>query len=225
MKNKNVVFFDFDKTIVNIDSFFDFLKFSSNKEIYLFIFYNFPILLTKLIGKNWRLNFKNKLWEYFYDLNKEEVQKYCNYYFEENIDKILHKNSIETLKLFSEKDFDIYIISATANILIESFRDILKKKYNINVIANGSEYYFDKNNETKINSLKNSENKINIKIKTNHYGKKKEEIINKIILNNDYTFSFAYGDSKGDKYMLKWCDKGYIGKDVMNKAIIDIKIF
>ena len=191
MDKKNIAFFDFDGTIIDSDSFIEFIIMSRGR----FSFYKGIFLLSPSLLK-YKLNLipnyiaKEKLFSYFFkDMDENEFNNYARKYSLNQIDKIVKEEAKKKIEWHKRCGDEVVIVSAS----IENWIEPWCRANNVNLIA------------TKI--------KIRDGIITgeflskNCYGIEKANRIKKIYNLNLYKSKFAYGDSSGDIEMLNLADK------------------
>jgi len=177
--------FDFDGTITNSDSMFEFLKsIYKKKSFYFLLLKSVPIFIKFNLGIISRDEFKEKfLLNFFSKFSKNYIEikanKFANDY--KTYVKISAINYIENLK--KDKNNEISIVSASLDIWIKP----IAEKMGVNSITTIST--FNKNSFTGISGK-------------NCWGEEKVSRIKSIYNLKDFTEIYAYGDSKGDYQML-----------------------
>lgn len=197
---KNIVIFDFDKTITKKDSFNDFLKYTHGKSKFYFTMFckTIWILLYKLHFIT-NAKVKTKIFQAFYK-NKEyeKYKKDCNDYVNNRLNEIIREEMKDLIKDYYEKKYDLVILSA-------SFKEWL-------------EPWAKKNNFSKVicSSFTLNKNIIEgIILESNScYGKNKCNMLKKNISNIlNYDSIIAYGDSKSDKHFMNLANEAYLIKN------------
>tara|TARA_B110000093_G_C12951551_1_gene402862 strand:+ start:1350 stop:1928 length:579 start_codon:yes stop_codon:yes gene_type:complete len=180
MKNKNIVVFDFDGTLIKGDSIKLYCKWISFSLLDFILRYHFRFRLIKL--------FKFK-----YDLKHERVKYYHKKQLKKKLDinefnsilkDHLFKDSLAILKS-DQLNFEVYVVSASFSEIIESFCVNFLK---VNLITNNIENY---NTLTDINS----KHKVSA-LSTNIKG--------------DYNIVRGYGNSSGDFDFMNISDKAFL---------------
>lgn len=185
-KNKVIALFDFDGTITNRDSLFDFIHFVvGTKKFILGFIILFPTLLSFKFNFIKNHEAKQKVLTYFFKgmLDKDFKNfgdKYCN----TKLKKILNKKALNKIIWHKKNDHEIVIVSAS----IEDWLIKWSSENDLKLIATRLE---------KINGIVTG----NFSTK-NCYGVEKVHRIKKSFNLDDYDYIYAYGDSKGDKEML-----------------------
>ncbi|WKN42947.1 HAD-IB family hydrolase [Tunicatimonas pelagia] len=192
-QTKNIAFFDFDGTITNRDSFIDFIIFYHGKWVaYLGLLRLLPFLLAykvKLIP-NWRA--KEKVLTYFFEGEPTATfQQGCDQYATERIPPITRVGALQALQKHHDLGNDIYLVSASP----ENWLSAWCQQKGIKLIASRLEVIDDK---------------LTGKLRGNNcYGAEKVARIHQEIDLSDYEGVYAYGDSSGDREMLRLADYAY----------------
>ena len=178
--------FDFDGTISNSDSMFEFLKMIYNKSsFYFLIIKSLPIFIKYHLGiiskdnfkEMFLINFLSKFSKNFLTLNAK--------IFVKNYEGNLKKSALKYIKnLKKDKENEITIVSASLDIWITP----IAKNLGINPISTVSNF-----NNNSFSGIKGK----------NCWGKEKVSRIQTIYDLKEYSEIYAYGDSSGDFEMLK----------------------
>ena len=196
-KRETIVVFDFDGTITRKDTLFEFIKFSKgNRQFYFgfMLFLPLTIAMKLKIFPNWKI--KQSLFSYFYkDVSIEDFNNWCKK-FSFEIDKIVRPKAIETLKFHENNDDKIVIISAS----IENWIKFWAEKAGVDTVL-----------ATKIETDEKSVITGSFSTK-NCYGQEKVNRLLSEFPNRDKYQLIAYGDSRGDKELIDFADKGYYNK-------------
>ena len=191
---KTIVAFDFDGTLTKKDSFIKFIKFSKGNTVF---YKKLPVLF--LIWIAFRLNLtkrdaaKEKVFSIFFKgMSLVEFNKHCSL-FSKEIDKLLRKDAVKTINKYLKDDIILVIISASIKNWIQPWA------YNndINIVLS-TELEVDSNGllSGKFSSL-------------NCRGKEKvNRLIDKFPNREAYEL-IVYGDSSGDRELIKFADKKY----------------
>ncbi len=188
-----IAFFDFDGTLTYKDTMLDFIRFMvGTKRFILGIFRCAPMLLAFKLG----FVSNNRAKEYFLTHFLEGVDEQ---YFKESakryslsqIDSLLRPKAIERIKWHKEQGDYIVIVSAS----MKSWLAPWCSREGVALISTALEF---------------SKGKCTGKLETpNCYGEEKvKRILHEYDLNN-YTETYAYGDTSGDKPMLSLVDHAY----------------
>ena len=177
--------FDFDGTLTNKDTLFDFLQFSF-PESYKWGFIKFiPLfLLTKFkildAGK-----VKERFISYFMKgKSRSEIETLSQNYFEARKSSIFRPKALEYIKDLAHET-DKYIVTASLDIWVKPF----SKYLGVRLISTEAEFKED------IFTGKFATHNCNNKQKV-------ERIVKEIQL-SQFNEVYAFGDTKGDKYMLE----------------------
>ena len=182
--NEKLYLFDFDGTLTNKDSLFDFLKFSFpqsfNKKFVLF-FLLFILVKIKIM-KAGRVK-EIFISSFLKGKSAVEIKKMAELYFESRKDTLIREKAKKYLKDIPA-EYNKYIVTASLDIWVEPFADFLGAR----LIATQAQFV---------------DGVFTGKFATpNCNGKEKiVRIISEIQLSK-YKELYAFGDSKGDKYML-----------------------
>lgn len=191
-----IAVFDFDGTITQKDTLLEFIKFSKGKWSFLkgFLYYSPLLVAYKLrLYPNWKV--KQKIFSYFFKDMKYEVFCQLGLKFKEKINNIVKEAQIEKLTKHLEHGDTVYVISASIEEWILPWCHDFGK---INVLG------------TKIEVI---DGIITGKLQTkNCYGQEKVNRLLEKEPNRDSYYLYAYGDSKGDKEILAFADKGFLCK-------------
>jgi HAD superfamily hydrolase (TIGR01490 family) len=194
---KNIVVFDFDGTITGKDTLIEFIKFSAGKRKLYFGFLLFSPLLVAMKLKlypNWKV--KQQLFSYFY--KGVSIRQFNNWgsEFSSEIDKIVYAKAMETIKSHKEKNDKIVIISAS----IENWIKPWAEKTGIDMVL-ATKIETDKNNLL-----------TGLFLTKNCYGQEKVNRFSELFPDRKDFEIIAYGDSRGDKELIKFADKGFYNK-------------
>lgn len=188
-----LAFFDFDGTITTKDSLVDFIQYAVGKpNYYLGILKLGPMLVAhsiKLIpnhiAKENLISYFFKDWsiEYFTDISEQ--------YSLEKIDKITRPEAIKEIKWHQEQGHEVVIVSASIECWLKPWCD----KHHIALIST---------------RLEVKDSKLTGKFATkNCHGIEKVNRIRKQYDLSKYGVIYAYGDSHGDKEMLRLAAEQY----------------
>jgi len=198
-KNENkrlIVAFDFDGTITRKDTFLEFIKFTKGKRVFLtgFLLYS-PLLISCLLNIYPRWKVKQKLFGYFF--SGMSVTKFAKYGedFCSMINRILRPGVLQAIVDYQQRNATVYVISASIDYWISPWC----RSIGIECIATKA--------ETDAQGL------ITGKFLTkNCYGQEKViRLMEKEPERTTYILH-AYGDSRGDKDLIEYADKGWYNK-------------
>jgi len=192
-QTENLALFDFDKTITDRDTFFDFLSFACGKAKVIFVTILllplFPFYIAGVIdgGKFKEAFFKILIagWSF------GKIERKAREYSAGNLKKIVRNSALEEIKKHKEKGADVAIVSASPSVWIKFFA----QEQGVDLLATELELIDD----VVTGRLKGR----------NCRGKEKVARIKKEYDLSKYTNIFAYGDSSGDKEMLELANHKY----------------
>ncbi|MDR0427788.1 MAG: haloacid dehalogenase-like hydrolase [Dysgonamonadaceae bacterium] len=190
---RNIAVFDFDGTITQKDTLFEFLKFTHGWRYYINLLILSPVLIAfklKLI-KNYRA--KQILFSLFY---KEWDIDTFNSFCADFASKIkIRPKALDAIKKHSEKGDIIVIASAS----IENWIYPWSSEYNIDHVL-----------ATRIEVI---HGKITGKFfGKNCFGQEKVNRISEVFPTRTNYYLTAYGDSRGDKELLEYANESYLNK-------------
>lgn len=182
--NKKLYLFDFDGTITNKDTLFDFFSFSFPdayksafiKFVPLFLAAKFKIAKAEAVKRKFITHFlKGK--------SLEELENLAQVYFENRKNVILRPKAIEYIKDLAKEE-NKYIVTASLDIWVSPFAKYL----GVRLISTQADF---------THGIFNG----NFKTPNCNYKEKVVRIVKEIQL-SQFQEIYAFGDSKGDKYML-----------------------
>lgn len=190
--NRNLYLFDFDGTLTNKDSLFDFLKFSfplEYKKNFILFIPLFIISKLKIIDPG---NVKEKFISSFLKgKSYTEINQLANNYFQENHQSLIHPKADEYIKSVSNYN-DKFIVSASLDFWLQPFAD----HYGMGLICTEGEFdeqgfYTGRFASANCNNQE-KKNRIEKEIDLTLY----DEVI-------------AFGDTSGDKAMFEIATKSF----------------
>lgn len=190
---KKIAFFDFDGTITSKDTLFELIKYRKGKaRFYAGIFINAPVLAAlklKLVSNQFA---KEKVLQYFFKgAELSSFQKACDKFTTEKLPAIMRPGAIAGIKKLQDLGFEIVIVSASAENWIKKWSD----KMGVRLIAT---------------QLETVNKQLTGKIKgRNCNGEEKALRIRSVYDLSQYDEIYAYGDSSGDKAMLRLATKAF----------------
>jgi phosphatidylglycerophosphatase C len=190
---KVLALFDFDGTITNKDSFFDFLKYSIGPiKYYKNILILIPVFLKLIFHVLSNSDAKQKVITLFFkDYSIKKFKEIADSYSSFPINKIIRKNALEKIKWHKSNYHRVIIVTAS----IECYLKLWCEKNNLELIG------------TKLEVV---ENKLNGRFATqNCNGEEKVKRIKEVINLKEYNQIYAYGNSKGDVPMLELANKKF----------------
>ena len=190
---KDLVLFDFDKTITDRDTFFDFMSYACGKiKVSLVIFRLFPHIFLHLAG----FIDGGKLKELFFrrligGWKLETLENAALRYTEERLPQIVRGAALNEIKKHRENGADMAIVSASPSVWIKFFA----RRQKMDLLSTELEI-----NEGTVTG--NIEGR-------NCRGQEKVERIKKHYDLSKYENIFAYGDSAGDREMIALANHKY----------------
>ena len=193
MENTKIVFIDFDGTITTKDSLPDFIKFAIGKPKYYFgLCILSPMLLAYVLKLLPNHIAKEKMISYYFKgWSENTFQALADEYSVNNIDTIVRHKAIEKLRWHQEQGHKVVIVSASMKSWLKKWCDT----HNVELIST---------------QLEIKQGKFTGKFATkNCHGKEKVNRIKEQYPLQDYSYIYAYGDSSGDKDMLKLANEAF----------------
>ncbi|HWB90879.1 MAG TPA: HAD-IB family hydrolase [Puia sp.] len=185
--SQTIAFFDFDGTITTRDTLLEFIKFSKGKfRFYVGFAINSPWLIAlklKLISNQAA---KEKILTWFFHNNTvSHFQQTCDRFAAEIIPNLIRPKALQEITTLKEKGIPVVIVSASPENWIRPWTG----PNSIDLIATRLEAH---------------EAKLTGRIQgRNCHGTEKVERINRAFRLSDYSKIYAYGDTGGDKPMLR----------------------
>lgn len=186
-----VAAFDFDKTLIKVDSFNDFLLFSfgfRRVAIAYFIYSWLIFLYSAGIVSNSTM--KTALFKYFFKgMRTDKYKELCFQYFDKKQKFQTNLVAISRLKWHQDLGHNVIIISASPSGLINAWAE----NHCIDKVFSAK--------EEQRNGLLTG-----LFVEECPHKKRKAELLNEYINDNSIARSYAYGDSSGDRHMLRAAD-------------------
>ena len=188
---KKLALFDFDGTITRKDSFLAFIKYSHGAlRLYGGLFLLSPALILFKLGiiPNWKA--KEMLFSLFYKgWEHKQLQETASRYAREALPSLLRPLAVEQLRSHQEKGHRVIIITAT-------FTEMLR------------DFCTEDNYELIGTEMALSNGRITGKLGSkNCYGAEKVKRLKAFLNLADYSYIYAYGDSRGDRPLLSLADE------------------
>jgi len=197
MGKRKIAVFDFDGTVTTKDTFLKFIKFAKgNPAFYIgFLLYSPVILAYKLkLYPNWKA--KQLVFNYFFKGMDYSEFALLGKRFVENVEAIIRPLATDEISFHMLQGTKVYIITASIYEWVFPW-----------CIKNGIESLLATSIE--IDSAGKLTGKF---LSVNCYGREKiQRLLEKEPDRNSYTL-FAYGDSRGDKELIEFADKGWFKK-------------
>ena len=192
---RKIYAFDFDGTLTTKDTLLEFIRFAkgSRQMFRGFLLFSPLLLLMKLhLYPNWKA--KQQLFSYFFKgMNIDDFNALCTRFAEQN-KHLLRPAGIEKLRqAIEEEQATVLIISASIDNWVRSFFDEIDK--NIQVLGT---------------QIETKEGRLTGKITSkNCYGQEKVNRLTALYPHREAYDLIAFGDSRGDKELLDFAEKGF----------------
>lgn len=194
---KKIYCFDFDGTLTTSDTLLEFIKYAKGRSRFLMVFlmYSPLLVLMKLhLYPNWKA--KQQIFAHlFAGMRIEKFDALCRGFAEEN-QHLLRPKGITLVHEALVAGAQVFIVSASIDNWVRPFFDIRNLK-GVQVLGTQIEV---------------EDGKLTGRFKSNNcYGKEKVHRIAEVLKSferSEYEIE-AFGDSRGDKEMLAFADKGH----------------
>lgn len=194
---KKLYCFDFDGTLTTSDTLLEFIKYAKGRGRFLMVFlmYSPLLILMKLhLYPNWKA--KQQIFAHlFAGMRIEKFDALCRGFAEEN-QHLLRPKGITLMHEALVAGAQVFIVSASIDNWVRPFFDIRNLK-GVQVLGTQIEV---------------EDGKLTGRFKSNNcYGKEKAHRIAEVLKSferSEYEIE-AFGDSRGDKEMLAFADKGH----------------
>lgn len=192
---RKIYAFDFDGTLTTKDTLLEFIRFAkgSGQMFRGFLLFSPLLLLMKLhLYPNWKA--KQQVFSYFFKgMNIDDFNALCTHFAEQN-KHLLRSAGIEKLRqAIEEEQATVLIISASIDNWVRPFFDEIDKK--IQVL--GTQIEIKGGCLTGQFTTKNC------------YGQEKVNRLTALYPHREAYELIAFGDSRGDKELLDFADKGF----------------
>ena len=192
---RKIYAFDFDGTLTTKDTLLEFIRFAkgSGQMFRGFLLFSPLLLLMKLhLFPNWKA--KQKIFSYFFKgMNIDDFNALCTHFAEQN-KHLLRPAGIEKVRqAIEEEQATVLIISASIDNWVRPFFDEIDKK--IQVL--GTQIETNGGRLTGQFTTKNC------------YGQEKVNRLTALYPHREAYELIAFGDSRGDKELLDFADKGF----------------
>lgn len=189
---KKLYCFDFDGTLTYKDTMFMYLRFYDStkfriqfiKHVPLFILLKLKLAETEKVKKSF-------IGSILKGQTQEKIEKKSKEFFEKNYPGIIRENALDFINNMDRSNIQSLLVTASLDIWAKPFADALQMR----LVSTKAEF----------------ENGIftgNF-IGKNCNGKEKLVRIKEEISNTKFDKIIAFGDTSGDKYMLKWANEGH----------------
>ena len=192
---RKIYAFDFDGTLTTKDTLLEFIRFAkgSGQMFCGFLLFSPLLILMKLhLFPNWKV--KQKIFSYFFKRMKiDDFNALCTRFAEQN-KHLLRTAGIEKVRqAIAEEHTTVLIISASIDNWVRPFFDEIDKKTQVL----GTQI------ETKEGLLTGQFTTKNC------YGEEKVNRLTALYPHREAYYLIAFGDSRGDKELLAFADKGF----------------
>ena len=195
--NKKIYCFDFDGTLTTSDTLLEFIKYAKGRGRFLMVFLMYSPLLVMMklhLYPNWKA--KQQIFAHlFAGMRIEKFDALCRGFAEEN-QHLLRPKGITLVHEALVAGAQVFIVSASIDNWVRPFFDIRNLK-GVQVLGTQIEV---------------EDGKLTGNFKSNNcYGKEKVHRIAEALKSferSEYEIE-AFGDSRGDKEMLAFADKGH----------------
>ena len=189
---KKVYFFDFDGTLTKKDTMFMFLRYCDQNRFAskfflhmpLFIMLKFKLAQAEKVKRHFIASVLQGKTEQFLKEKAEE-------FFEENYPDLIRENALEFIHNMNREQTESYLVTASLDIWVKPFAD----KFNMVLIA--TEAKFEDGVFT--GNFKGP----------NCNGEEKVKRIKLVLGDKKFDKSIAFGDTSGDKPLLKFVNEGH----------------
>lgn len=190
---KEIAFFDFDGTITSKDTLLEFIKFAKGRfRFYLGFIANFHYLIALKLKIISNQSAKEKILNFFFkNTSTQTFEMYCTSFSKKILPHLLRPKAIEEITRLKEKNITVVIVSASPENWIEDWT----KQNQLQLIAS---------------RLEIKDGKLTGKLLgKNCHGNEKVNRIKEVFSLDDHVVVAAYGDSSGDRPMLRLAEKAY----------------
>lgn len=189
---KKLYLFDFDGTITYKDTMFLFLKFYDPAQFSVQFLRHIPLfILLKLKLANAEAVKRSFIASILKGESRLNIEKQAQLFFDENYPGLIRKNALDFINHIHRENTESYLVSASLDIWVKPFADQL----NMKLLATQAEFENDVFTGKFVGKNCNKDEKVcRIEAEIGH--KKFDKII-------------AFGDSSGDKPMLKFAHESY----------------
>ncbi|GAA4152631.1 HAD family hydrolase [Chryseobacterium ginsenosidimutans] len=189
---KKLYCFDFDGTLTYKDTMFMYLKFYDPikfqvqflKHVPLFVLLKLKLAETEKVKKSF-------IGSILKGQTKEKIEKKSKQFFEEHYPKIIRENALDFIQNIDRDNTQSLLVTASLDIWAKPFADAFKMQ----LVSTKAEFQ----NGVFTGNF----------IGKNCNGKEKLVRIEAEIKDHKYDKIIAFGDTSGDKPMLKWANEGH----------------
>ncbi|WEK69810.1 MAG: HAD family hydrolase [Candidatus Chryseobacterium colombiense] len=189
---KKLYCFDFDGTLTYKDTMFMYLKFYNPAKYHIQFLRHVPlfILLKLKLAQTEKVK-KSFIGSILKGQSQEKIEKKSKQFFERHYPKIVRENALDFINNIDRNNTQSLLVTASLDIWTKPFADA----FQMQLISTRAEF---KNGIFTGNFIGKNCN-----------GKEKLERIKEEIDHKKYDKIIAFGDTSGDKPMLKWANEGH----------------
>ncbi|WP_294283628.1 HAD family hydrolase [uncultured Chryseobacterium sp.] len=189
---KKLYCFDFDGTLTYKDTMFMYLKFYDATRFRLQFLKHVPlfVLLKLRLAETEKVK-KSFIGSILKGQTQEKIEKKSRQFFEAHYPKIVRENALDFIKNIDRENTQSLLVTASLDIWARPFADA----FNMKLLATKAEFKNGVFTGNFIGKNCNGNEKL-VRIQTEIKDKKYDKII-------------AFGDTAGDKPMLKWANEGH----------------
>ncbi|WP_415326187.1 HAD family hydrolase [Chryseobacterium sp. MMS23-Vi53] len=189
---KKLYCFDFDGTLTYKDTMFMYLKFYDSTKFRLQFLKHVPlfVLLKLKLAETEKVK-KSFIGSILKGQTQEKIERKSKEFFEEHYPKIVRENALDFIQNIDRDHTQSLLVTASLDIWAKPFADAFKMQ----LVATKAEF---KDGVFTGNFIGKNCN-----------GKEKLVRIKAEITDNKYDKIIAFGDTSGDKVMLKWANEGH----------------
>ena len=189
---KKLYCFDFDGTLTYKDTMFMYLKFYDSTRYRIQFLRHVPlfILLKLKLAETEKVK-KSFIGSILKGQTQEKIEQKSKQFFEHHYPKIVRENALDFIKNIDRNNIQSLLVTASLDIWVKPFADELKMHL-VSTRAEFKDGVFTGNF-----------------IGKNCNGKEKLVRIKEEIHNSKYDKIIAFGDTSGDRPMLKWANEGH----------------
>ncbi|PTT34932.1 HAD-IB family hydrolase [Chryseobacterium sp. HMWF028] len=189
---KKLYCFDFDGTLTYKDTMFMYLKFYDSTKYRIQFLRHVPlfILLKLKLAETEKVK-KSFIGSILKGQSQEKIEQKSKQFFEQHYPKIVRENALDFIKNIDHNNTQSLLVTASLDIWVKPFAQALKME----LVSTRAEF---KNGVFTGNFVGKNCN-----------GKEKLVRIKEEINNSKYDKIIAFGDTSGDRPMLKWANEGH----------------
>jgi len=189
---KKLYCFDFDGTLTYKDTMFMDLKFYDPVKFRLQFLKHIPlfVLLKLKLAETEKVK-KSFIGSILKGQTQEKIEKKSRQFFEQHYPKIVRENALDFIQNIDRENIQSLLVNASLDIWAKPFAEA----FQMQLVATKAEF---RNGIFTGNFIGKNCN-----------GKEKLERIKAEIINQKYDKIIAFGDTSGDKPMLKWANEGH----------------